>query len=67
MTSTRLIAGGVAGVAGLIVGVGAVFLGGWLATDTSPGTEVHNIDAQSGFVQGSVEYGSREGAEPETN
>ncbi|MDS1114150.1 DUF2613 domain-containing protein [Gordonia westfalica] len=66
MTNNRLVAGAVAGVAGILVGLGAVFLGGFLAAENSPSTDLNNINPNSGFVQGSVDYGSRGGA-GETN
>lgn len=59
MTNNRLIAGVLAGVAGVLVGLGAVFLGGFLSTETSPSTDVNSVNANSGFVQGSVDYGTR--------
>lgn len=62
MTNNRLVAGAVAGVAGILVGLGAVFLGGFLAAENSPSTDLNNINPNSGFVQGSVDYGSRGGA-----
>ncbi|MGB3698433.1 MAG: DUF2613 domain-containing protein [Gordonia sp. (in: high G+C Gram-positive bacteria)] len=55
----RLIYGAVAGVAGVIIGIGAVFLGGQLASETKPSTDVNSFNADNGFVQGSVDYGSR--------
>ncbi|GAB32647.1 DUF2613 domain-containing protein [Gordonia otitidis] len=63
MRNNRLIAGAVAGIAGIIVGLGAVFLGGAVASQTSPSTDVNNINPNSGFVQGSVDYGSRQTAD----
>ena len=66
MTNTRLVAGAVAGVAGILVGLGAVFLGGFQASENSPSTDLNNISPNNGFVQGSVDYGSRGGA-GETN
>lgn len=66
MTNNRLVAGAVAGVAGILVGFGAVFLGGFLASENSPSTDLNNISPNNGFVQGSVDYGSRGGA-GETN
>ncbi|MCX2963717.1 DUF2613 domain-containing protein [Gordonia aquimaris] len=62
MTNNRLVAGAVAGVAGIVVGLGAVFLGGFLSTETSPSTDVNSINPNNGFVQGSVDYGSRGGS-----
>lgn len=59
MTNNRLVAGAVAGVAGILVGLGAVFLGGFLSTETSPSTDVNSVNPNSGFVQGSVDYGTR--------
>ncbi|MEE3849975.1 DUF2613 domain-containing protein [Gordonia sp. LSe1-13] len=59
MTNNRLVAGAVAGVAGILVGLGAVFLGGFLSTETSPSTDVNSVSPDSGFVQGSVDYGTR--------
>ena len=35
------------------------FLGGFLSTETSPSTDVNSINPNNGFVQGSVDYGSR--------
>lgn len=58
----RLIYGAVAAAAGVIVGVGAVFLGGVLASETKPSTDVNSFNANDGFVQGSVQYGTRGGA-----
>ncbi|GAA3950406.1 DUF2613 domain-containing protein [Gordonia caeni] len=62
MTRDRLIYGAVAAAAGLIVGVGAVFLGGALAAENSPSTDVNSFNAEDGFLQGSVQYGTRGGA-----
>lgn len=62
MINNRVVAGAVAGVAGILVGLGAVFLGGFLSTQTNPSTDVNNINPDSGFVQGSVDYGSRGGS-----
>ncbi|MGC4933331.1 DUF2613 domain-containing protein [Gordonia sp. DT30] len=62
MRRNRVIAGAVAGIAGIVVGLGAVFLGGFLSAQTSPSTDLNNINPNSGFVQGSVDYGSRGGA-----
>ncbi|MGV9709351.1 DUF2613 domain-containing protein [Gordonia sp. NPDC003424] len=59
MTNNRLVAGAIAGVAGVLVGLGAVFLGGFLSTETSPSTDVNSVNANNGFVQGSVDYGTR--------
>ncbi|WP_026917635.1 DUF2613 family protein [Gordonia shandongensis] len=55
----RLVLGAVAGIAGVLVGVGAVVLGGQLASETKPSTDVNSFNAENGFVQGSVDYGSR--------
>lgn len=62
MLRDRLIYGAVAAAAGLIVGVGAIFLAGSLASETKPATDVNSFNAQDGFLQGSVQYGSRGGA-----
>ena len=62
MINNRLIAGAIAGVAGILVGLGAVFLGGFLSAETSPSTDMNNINPTNGFVQGSVDYGSRGGS-----
>ena len=62
MRKNRLIAGAMAGVAGILVGIGAVVLGGVLSAETSPSTDLNNFNPNSGFVQGSVDYGSRGGA-----
>ncbi len=62
MRNNRLIAGAVAGVAGILVGLGAVLLGGVLSAQSSPSTDLNNINPNSGFVQGSVDYGSRGGS-----
>ena len=43
-----------------------MFLGGFLASENSPSTDLNNISPNNGFVQGSVDYGSRGGA-GETN
>ncbi|MGB3304364.1 DUF2613 family protein [Gordonia sp. (in: high G+C Gram-positive bacteria)] len=59
----RLIYGAVAAIAGVVVGVGAVFLGGQLASETKPSTDVNSFNAENGFVQGSVDYGSRGGTD----
>ncbi len=59
MKSNRLVAGAVAAVAGVIVGLGSVFLGGTLAADNSPATDLNNVNPNNGFIQGSVDYGSR--------
>lgn len=58
----RLIYGALAAVAGLVVGVGSVFLGGALASENKPSTDVNSFNAEDGFLQGSVEYGTRGGA-----
>ncbi len=62
MLRDRLIYGAVAAAAGLIVGVGAIFLAGSLASETKPATDVNSFSAEDGFLQGSVQYGSRGGA-----
>lgn len=67
MKDNRLIAGAIAAVAGLVVGLGAVFLGGVVSAETSPSTEVSNFDPDGGFVEGSVDYGSRGGDEQAAN
>lgn len=59
MLRERLLYGALAGVAGVLVGIGAVFLGGQLASETKPATDVNSFNANTGFVQGSVDYGSR--------
>ncbi|GAB17026.1 hypothetical protein GOEFS_018_00580 [Gordonia effusa NBRC 100432] len=59
MTSNRLIAGAVAAVAGVIIGLGSVVLGGLLSADNSPATDLNNVNPNNGFIQGSVDYGSR--------
>lgn len=59
----RLIFGAVAGIAGVLVGIGAVFLGGQLAAETKPSSDVNSFNADNGFVQGSVDYGSRGGGD----
>ena len=61
MVRDRLIYGAVAAIAGVVVGVGGVFLGGVLAAETEPSTDVKSFNAEDGFVQGSVEYGTRSG------
>ncbi|MFZ2512428.1 MAG: DUF2613 domain-containing protein [Gordonia sp. (in: high G+C Gram-positive bacteria)] len=62
MMRDRLIYGAVAAAAGLIVGVGAIFLAGSLAAENSPATDVNSFNAENGFLQGSVQYGSRSGS-----
>ncbi|MCF8603533.1 DUF2613 family protein [Gordonia sp. HY442] len=62
MVRDRLIYGIIAAVVGVVVGVGGVFLGGVLASETKPATDVNSFNSQDGFVQGSVEYGSRGGS-----
>ena len=59
----RLVTGGVAAVAGIVIGLGAVLLGGVVATETKPATDLNSIPPEDGFVQGAVEYGSRSAAE----
>lgn len=59
MIKNRLAAGAAAGIAGIVVGLGAVFLGGFLSAETSPSTDVNSVNPNSGFVQGSVDYGTR--------
>ena len=59
MLRERLLYGALAGVVGVLVGIGAVFLGGQLASETKPSTDVNSFNANTGFVQGSVDYGSR--------
>ncbi len=61
MMRDRLIYGVVAAAAGLIVGVGAIFLAGSLAAENSPATDVNSFNAENGFVEGSVQYGTRSG------
>ncbi|NLG47854.1 DUF2613 family protein [Gordonia sp. (in: high G+C Gram-positive bacteria)] len=63
MLRERLIYGAVAGVVGVVVGIGAVFLGGQLAAENKPSTDVNSFNAENGFVQGSVDYGSRGGGD----
>ncbi|GAB2637496.1 hypothetical protein GCM10027169_01740 [Gordonia jinhuaensis] len=63
MSQNRLIAGSVAAIAGLIVAICAVFLTSWLTTDTTPSTSLNRFSASNGFVEGSVDYGSRGDAE----
>ncbi len=62
MMNNRLIAGAVAGVLGAVVAIGAVFLGGVLTSEDQPATDVNSFNADSGFVQGSVDYGTRDNA-----
>ncbi|WOC12496.1 DUF2613 family protein [Gordonia sp. MP11Mi] len=62
MVRDRLLYGILAAVVGVVVGVGGVFLGGVLASETKPSTDVNSFNGQDGFVQGSVEYGSRGGS-----
>ncbi len=62
MVRDRLIYGALAAVAGVIVGIGGVFLGGVLASETKPSTDINSVNGQDGFVQGSVEYGTRGGS-----
>lgn len=57
-----LIIGAVAGVGGVLVALCAVFLGGVLTSQNSPSTDLNNVNPNNGFVQGSVDYGSRGGA-----
>ncbi|MFT4128068.1 MAG: DUF2613 domain-containing protein [Gordonia sp. (in: high G+C Gram-positive bacteria)] len=57
-----VVLGAVAGVIGIVVGLGAVFLGGLLSAQTSPSTDLNNLNPSNGFVQGSVDYGTRGGA-----
>ncbi len=67
MVRDRLIYGAVAAVAGIVVGIGGVFVGGVLASETKPATDVNSFNGQDGFVQGSVEYGSRGGSESDNS
>jgi hypothetical protein len=62
MVRDRLIYGALAAVAGVIVGIGGVVLGGVLASETKPSTDINSVNGQDGFVQGSVEYGTRGGS-----
>ena len=62
MKRSRLIYPLAAAAAGVVVGFGAIFLGGAIASENSPATDVDNFNADNGFVQGSVEYGTRGGA-----
>ncbi|GEE01561.1 hypothetical protein nbrc107696_20070 [Gordonia spumicola] len=62
MVRDRLIFGALAAVAGVIVGIGGVYLGGTLAAQTKPATDVNSFNGKDGFVQGSVEYGTRGGS-----
>ncbi|MFT3660877.1 MAG: DUF2613 domain-containing protein [Gordonia sp. (in: high G+C Gram-positive bacteria)] len=59
MMRDRLIYGAVAAAAGLIVGVGGIFLAGSLAAENSPSTDVNSFNAEDGFIEGSVQYGTR--------
>ncbi|GAC58726.1 hypothetical protein GOHSU_47_00120 [Gordonia hirsuta DSM 44140 = NBRC 16056] len=63
MVRDRLIYGAVAAAAGIIVGVGAVLLSGVVAAENSPSTDVNSFNAEDGFLQGSVQYGSRGGSD----
>ncbi|MFM9377123.1 DUF2613 domain-containing protein [Gordonia sp. VNK21] len=63
MMRDRLIYGAVAAVAGILVGVGAILVSGAVAGENKPATEVNSFDASNGFVQGSVEYGTRDGSD----
>ena len=63
MMRDRLIYGAVAAAAGLIVGVGAIFLAGSVTAENSPSTDVNSFNAEDGFLQGSVQYGSRGGSD----
>lgn len=57
--TNRLLAGAIAGVAGLLIG-GAAVIGAFFATaETSPSTDLNSFNPNSGFVQGSVDYGTR--------
>jgi hypothetical protein len=62
MTNNRLIAGAVAGVLGVVFAIAAVFLGGVLASEDSPATNVNSFNADDGFVEGTVDYGTRDNA-----
>lgn len=63
MLRDRLVYGSVAAVAGVIVGVGAILVSGVVASENAPTTEMNSFDASEGFVQGSVEYGTRDGSD----
>ena len=52
MMNNRLIAGAVAGVLGVVFAIAAVFLGGVLASEDSPSTNVNSFDAEDGFRRG---------------
>ncbi|HEY9315933.1 DUF2613 domain-containing protein [Williamsia sp.] len=62
MMNNRLIAGAVAGVLGVVFAIAAVFLGGVLSSEDSPATNVNSFNAEDGFVQGTVDYGTRDNA-----
>lgn len=56
----RLTYGAIAAIAGIVFGLGAVFIGGAVASENAPATDVNSVDVSEGFVQGSPDYGSRQ-------
>ncbi len=59
MLNSRLVAGAVAAAAGILVGIVGIFAAAWIATTSSPATDANKVNPNDGFVQGSVDYGSR--------
>ncbi|WP_124248093.1 DUF2613 domain-containing protein [Gordonia sp. X0973] len=59
MLNNRLVAGAVAAVIGILVGVLGIFAAGWIATTSSPSSDANKVNPSDGFVPGSVDYGSR--------
>ncbi|GAB08614.1 hypothetical protein GOARA_013_00580 [Gordonia araii NBRC 100433] len=66
MLNNRLVAGAVAAVVGIVVGLLGIFAAAWIATTSSPATDANRVNPNEGFVPGSVDYGSR-GDDGETN
>lgn len=59
MLNNRLVAGAVAAAVGILVGIVGIFAAAWIATTSSPATDANKVNPNDGFVQGSVDYGSR--------
>ena len=66
LADNRLVAGAIAAVVGILVGIVGIFAAAWIATSSSPATDANNFNPTDGFVPGSVDYGSR-GSSGDTN
>lgn len=59
LADNRLVAGAIAAVVGILVGIVGIFAAAWIATSSSPATDANKFNPNDGFVPGSVDYGSR--------